>query len=48
MDYNQIVIFPKGIQFDAFRQMFGDNMFWNAYSNTLFIFSPPRACLSGL
>lgn len=37
MDYNQIVIFPKDIQFDAFRRMFGDNMFWNAYSNTLFI-----------
>ena len=37
VDYNQIVIFPKDVQFDAFRRMFGDNMFWNAYSNTLFI-----------
>ena len=37
VDYNQIVIFPKDIQFDAFRRMFNDNMFWNAYSNTLFI-----------
>ena len=37
VDYNQIVIFPKDVQFDAFRRMFGDNMFWNAYSNTLFL-----------
>ena len=37
VDYNQIVLFPKDIQFDAFKRMFSDNMFWNAYSNTLFI-----------
>ena len=37
VDYNEIVIFPKDIQFDAFKRMFSDNMFWNAYSNTLFI-----------
>ena len=37
VDYNQIVIFPKDIQFDAFKRMFSDNMFWNAYSNTLFL-----------
>ena len=37
VDYNQIVIFPKDVQFDAFKRMFTDNMFWNAYSNTLFI-----------
>jgi putative aldouronate transport system permease protein len=37
VDYNQIVIFPKDVQFDAFKRMFSDNMFWNAYSNTLFI-----------
>ena len=27
----------KGIQFDAFIRMFTDDMFWNAYSNTLFL-----------
>ena len=37
VDYGQIVLFPKDIQFDAFKRMFSDNMFWNAYSNTLFI-----------
>ncbi len=37
VDYNEIVIFPKDIQFDAFQRMFNDNMFWNAYSNTLFV-----------
>ena len=37
VDYGQIVLFPKDVQFDAFRRMFNDNMFWNAYSNTLFI-----------
>ena len=37
VDYGQVVLFPKDIQFDAFRAMFTNNMFWNAYSNTLFI-----------
>ena len=37
VEYGQVVLFPKGIQFDAFARMFGDNMFWNAYSNTLFL-----------
>ena len=37
VDYGQIVLFPKAIQFDAFSRMFNDNMFWNAYSNTLFL-----------
>ena len=37
VEYNEIVLFPKGLQFEAFAQMFGDNTFWNAYSNTLFI-----------
>ena len=32
-----IVLFPKDIQFLAFKEMFNDNMFWNAYTNTLFI-----------
>ena len=32
-----ISAFPKDIQFDAFKLMFNDNMFWNAYSNTLFL-----------
>ena len=37
VEYGQIVLFPKALQFDAFARMFGDNMFWNAYSNTLFL-----------
>lgn len=37
VEYGSIVIFPKNVQFDAFARMFGDNMFWNAYSNTLFL-----------
>ena len=37
VEYGQIVLFPKDIQFEAFKVMFNDNMFWNAYTNTLFI-----------
>ena len=37
VDYGEVVLFPKDIQFEAFARMFNDNMFWNAYSNTLFL-----------
>lgn len=37
VDYAQVVLFPKDVQFDAFKRMFNDNMFWNSYSNTLFL-----------
>ena len=37
VEYGEIVLFPKGIQFDAFAEMFNNNMFWNSYANTLFI-----------
>ena len=37
VDYGEVVLFPKDIKFDAFRRMFNDNMFWNSYSNTLFL-----------
>ena len=37
VEYGQIVLFPKDIQFEAFKMMFNNNLFWNAYSNTLFI-----------
>ncbi|MFG6351966.1 MAG: carbohydrate ABC transporter permease [Oscillospiraceae bacterium] len=37
VEYGSIVLFPKDVQFEAFARMFGDNMFWNAYSNTLFL-----------
>ncbi len=37
VDYGRVVLFPKDIQFKAFAEMFNDNMFWNAYSNTLFL-----------
>ncbi len=37
VEYTEVVLFPKGVQFDAFARMFNNNMFWNAYSNTLFL-----------
>ena len=37
VEYGQIVLFPKDVQFEAFKMMFNNNLFWNAYSNTLFI-----------
>ena len=37
VDYNEIILLPKNVQFQAFRDMFGNNQFWNAYSNTLFL-----------
>ena len=37
VDYGKVVLFPKDIQFQAFARMFNDNMFWNSYSNTLFL-----------
>ncbi len=37
VEYNELVLFPKDIQFGAFQQMFSNNLFWNAYSNTLFL-----------
>jgi len=37
VEYGSVVLFPKDLQFEAFARMFQDNMFWNAYSNTLFI-----------
>lgn len=35
--YSEIVLLPKDIQFDAFASMFDNNIFWNAYANTLFL-----------
>ena len=32
-----VVLFPKDLQFEAFSRMFNDNLFWNSYSNTLFL-----------
>ncbi len=37
VDYNEVVLFPKDIQFDAFASIFNSNMFWNSYTNTLFL-----------
>ena len=37
VDYKEIVLLPKDVQFEAFKYMFSNNMFWNAYSNTLFL-----------
>ena len=32
-----IILAPQDVQFLAFEDVFKDNMFWNAYTNTLFI-----------
>lgn len=37
VEYNELVLLPKDIQFSAFSRMFNNNMFWNAYTNTLFL-----------
>ena len=37
VEYGQIILFPKDIQFEAFQSMFNNNLFWNAYANTLFL-----------
>ena len=37
VDYNSVVLMPKDVQFEAFADMFNDNLFWNAYSNTIFL-----------
>ncbi len=39
VEYSEIILLPdfKGLQFEAFAEMFGNNMFWNSYSNTLFL-----------
>ncbi len=35
--YSEIVLLPKNIQFEAFATMLDNNVFWNAYTNTLFL-----------
>ena len=37
VEYGRVVLFPMDIQFDAFSRMFNNSMFWNAYTNTLFL-----------
>jgi len=37
VEYGEVVLLPKDIQFEAFASMFSNNMFWNSYSNTLFL-----------
>ena len=37
VDYNEVVLWPKDLQFEAFATMFADNSFWNSYANTLFL-----------
>ena len=37
VDYNTIILLPKDLQLEAFAKIFNDNMFWNSYSNTLFL-----------
>lgn len=37
VEHNSLVLLPKNIQFGAFARMFNNNMFWNSYTNTLFL-----------
>ena len=37
VEHSQVVLLPKNLQFEAFSSMFGNNVFWTSYSNTLFI-----------
>ncbi len=37
VEYGEIILLPKDIQFEAFARMFNNNMFWNSYTNTLFL-----------
>ena len=37
VEYSEVVLMPKDIQFEAFSSMFSNNMFWNSYANTLFL-----------
>ena len=37
VEYGRVVLFPQDIQFEAFSEMFNNNMFWNSYTNTLFL-----------
>ncbi|MBQ7872748.1 MAG: carbohydrate ABC transporter permease [Clostridia bacterium] len=37
LEGGKVVLFPKDIQFEAFASMFKDNVFWNSYTNTLFL-----------
>lgn len=37
VDNNEIILLPKGIQFEAFKSILNNNSFWLSYSNTLFL-----------
>ena len=37
VEYGEVVLLPKNVQFKAFAKMFNDDMFWNSYTNTLFL-----------
>jgi putative aldouronate transport system permease protein len=37
VEYSEVVLLPADVQFEAFSSMFSNNMFWNSYSNTLFL-----------
>lgn len=37
IESGSVVLFPKEIQFNAFSDMFNNSVFWNSYTNTLFL-----------
>ena len=44
VEYSEVVLFPKDIQFEAFGQMFTNNLIWNASSTTIFILNRRLKC----
>ena len=48
VEYGKIILFPKDIQFEAFARMFNNNLFWNSYSNTLFIMTASARVMGSL
>ncbi|MBO2517058.1 MAG: carbohydrate ABC transporter permease [Clostridiales bacterium] len=37
VEYGEVILLPRNVQFDAFSAMFNNNSFWNSYTNTLFL-----------
>ena len=33
VEYQELILFPKDVQFEAFANMFSNNLFWNATSS---------------
>ena len=45
VDGGDIVLWPIGLQFDAYAEIFADSKFWLSYCNTLFYTMPRHTTL---